>query len=748
MPDYGHPIRFGTFITPTNAPAHQAVDLALLSERLDYDLVTFQDHPYQPGFHDTWTLLTWVAARTERIHLAGNVLSTPLRQPAVLARSAASLDLLSGGRLELGLGAGAFWGPIAAMGGPEWTPGQAVDALGEAIDIIRGIWDAGDRSPLRVPGAFYQVDGAKRGPLPAHAIPIWLGAYKPRMLGLIGTKADGWLPSLPYMKPGDQDRGNALIDDAAIAAGRDPREITRLLNVSGNEPAEELARLAVEDGVSVFIVIGDSPASIERFAAESAPAIRAAVERARQVTGTPTGARIRGGGALGKRRDGIDYDAVPDSLRDDAIEPGDFGYAGASANYLRGGAPGLILRPRDIAEVQTAVTFASRHPAIELGIRSAGHGVSGRSTNDGGIVIDLARLDEIEVLDPVDGLVRIGPGATWMRVAQALSPHGLAITSGDYGGVGVGGLATGGGVGWFAREHGLTIDHLRAVDVVLADGSLVRASADEHPDLFWAMRGAGGNVGIGVSFDFQAQPTGNVAFAQFVFDASDTAGFVRGWGDVMEAAPRIVSGQFLLGASSPGRATIAQAMLVVDSANPDDVLEALQPFAAVGPLLDQSISLGSYDQVMSLLHQDLPHQGRGEPVSRSALVAHLDEGVAAASTAVIASGAAAFFQIRSVGGAVADVASEATAYAGRDAAFSIVALGSSAARLDAAWAPLERLSVGMYLSFDTRQGPEVVQRAFPPAHLARLREIKARLDPTGRFRDNFPVDVAERTLWT
>src|SRR5947209_20508699 len=118
MPDYGHPLLFGTFITPINGPAQQPVELAVLAEDLGFDLVTFQDHPYQPAFLDTWTLLSWVAARTSTVHLAGNVLNLPLRPPALLARAAASLDLLSGGRFELGLGGGGFGDAIEAIVGP------------------------------------------------------------------------------------------------------------------------------------------------------------------------------------------------------------------------------------------------------------------------------------------------------------------------------------------------------------------------------------------------------------------------------------------------------------------------------------------------------------------------------------------------------------------------------------------------------------------------------------------------------
>ncbi|GAA1908480.1 hypothetical protein GCM10009688_10890 [Arthrobacter gandavensis] len=163
MPDYLHPLRFGSFITPLASAPQVPVDLALLSEELGLDLVTFQDHPYQPKFLDTWTLLSWVAARTSRIHVSGNVLNLPLRQPAVLARSLVSLDLLSGGRVELGIGAGGYLDAIAAMGAPKLTVGNAVSGLEEALEIIRGIWDSENPEPLRVEGQFHRVDGAARG---------------------------------------------------------------------------------------------------------------------------------------------------------------------------------------------------------------------------------------------------------------------------------------------------------------------------------------------------------------------------------------------------------------------------------------------------------------------------------------------------------------------------------------------------------------------------------------------------------
>src|SRR5690606_21089086 len=188
------------------------------------------------------------------------------------------------------------------------------------------------------------------------------------------------------------------------------------------------------------------------------------------------------------------------------------------------------------------VAVAREHREVPLGVRSGGHGISGRSTNDGGLVLDVGALNTIEVIDEERRLVRVGPGARWHEVAAALAPYGWAISSGDFGGVGVGGLATAGGIGFFAREHGLTIDRVRAAELVLADGSIVRTDADTDPELFWGVRGAGANFGVVTAFEFEASEVGNVGWAQLAFDASDTAGFFERFGAAMEAAPRDVSG--------------------------------------------------------------------------------------------------------------------------------------------------------------------------------------------------------------
>jgi alkanesulfonate monooxygenase SsuD/methylene tetrahydromethanopterin reductase-like flavin-dependent oxidoreductase (luciferase family) len=286
------PVTFGYFPVPNAAEAGDVVHRAVLAEELGFDLIAIQDHPYQRRFLDTWTLLAWIAARTERIGVFPDVANLPLRHPAVLAKSAASLDVLSGGRVELGLGAGGFWDAIEAMGGPRRSPGEALAALEEAIAVIRAMW-SGQRG-LKVEGRHYRLSGAHSGPAPVHPIGIWIGGYGPRMLELIGRVADGWVPSLPYVGEARLPSMRARLEDAAAAAGRDPAAIRRVLNVGGriaDERGEQglvgppsmwvetLRRLALEHGFDTFVLWaeGDEDEQMRRFAGEVAPAVLEAV---------------------------------------------------------------------------------------------------------------------------------------------------------------------------------------------------------------------------------------------------------------------------------------------------------------------------------------------------------------------------------------------------------------------------------------------------------------------------------------
>ena len=377
-------------------------------------------------------------------------------------------------------------------------------------------------------------------------------------------------------------------------------------------------------------------------------------------------------------------------------------------------------------------------------MRSGGHGISGRSTNDGGIVIDVSALDAIEVLDEERRLVRVGPGARWEDVAAALAPYGWALTSGDYGGVGVGGLATAGGIGWLAREHGLTIDHLRAAEVVLADGSVVRADATEIPELFWACAAPARTSAIVTSFEFEAGEVGDVGWAQLAFDASDTADFLERWGATMEAAPATSR------ASHPRRAARGSDVRAGDADggldDPDTILERLQPFAEIAPLVT---AVGA---ARAVRRRDGQRAGRstqrqGEPGRALGLIDHFTPEVAAELARMLESGACDFFQVRSVGGAVADVPEDATAYAHRSANFSVARSAPTPPALDAQWDTLEPPR--------DRALPELRDRpARPERSSARSRRRPSRASgrsrrastPTDLFRDNFALAPGPRPV--
>jgi alkanesulfonate monooxygenase SsuD/methylene tetrahydromethanopterin reductase-like flavin-dependent oxidoreductase (luciferase family) len=269
--------RLGVFVVPEAEPAHLAVEMAVAAERAGFDYVTVQDHPYQRRFHDTWTLLTWMAARTERIRLLPNVASLPLRQPAVLAKAAASLDLLSGGRFELGLGAGAFWDAIVAMGGPRRTPGEARAALREAIAVIRGMW-SGERTP-RAPGETYWLSGVHPGPQPAHPIGIWLGVGGPRALALLGETADGWSISVGRAPLDELTAMHARIDEAAVRAGRDPAAIIRMVNIDGDLTDPDLGPRLVEFARQyrfdvLDLAVPNDPEMLERYGSALVESVR------------------------------------------------------------------------------------------------------------------------------------------------------------------------------------------------------------------------------------------------------------------------------------------------------------------------------------------------------------------------------------------------------------------------------------------------------------------------------------------
>ena len=291
---YGHELVFGALVEgPVDRPL-DVLTLATVMEEAGLDVVSLPDHPYWPQRLDTFALMSAILTRTNRITVMSNLANLPLRPPPLLARTAATLDLLSGGRFELGVATGAqqLWQSIVADGGPRRDAKQSVDALVEAVEIIRALWTSD--APVTKEGAHYRLAGAAPGPAPAHEIPIWFGAYQPRMLRLTGALADAWIPSSPGMPPERLPEANRIIDEAALAAGRKPEDVRRGYNIDGDfsvdeygvgQPllkgspsadwAEQLADLALNHGISSFFLYRVESADVlRRFAAEVVPAVR------------------------------------------------------------------------------------------------------------------------------------------------------------------------------------------------------------------------------------------------------------------------------------------------------------------------------------------------------------------------------------------------------------------------------------------------------------------------------------------
>ncbi len=283
---------FGISVAPTAADHDAIVAQVGAAERAGLDRVGIQDHPYQRRFLDTFALIADLAARTERISFFPDVASLPMRGPTMIAKAAASIDVRSGGRFELGIGAGAFWDAVAGMGGPRRSVGESFDVLEEALPVIRAALDA-ERS-VRAPGP-HVVVSYPPGPPPAHRVEIWVGAYGPRGMRLIGQHADGWVPSMGRARPDSLRAAVARMEDVAAKAGRDPGNIRRVLNIGGSVTdgergegvvsgpvelwVEVLAGWAADLGADAFVFWPPDTGTgqVERFAQEVVPAVRAAL---------------------------------------------------------------------------------------------------------------------------------------------------------------------------------------------------------------------------------------------------------------------------------------------------------------------------------------------------------------------------------------------------------------------------------------------------------------------------------------
>ena len=462
-----------------------------------------------------------------------------------------------------------------------------------------------------------------------------------------------------------------------------------------------------------------------------------------------------------------DLSDVRARLQGELIGPGDrdYGNARAAWNGMADGRPALIARCADALDVGVALGFA-RAQGLPVAVRSGGHSIAGHSTCVGGLVIDLSRMKGIEI-DTARRVARVEPGLTWGEVAAATQPHGLAITSGDTASVGVGGLALGGGIGWMVRKHGLAIDNLRSVELVTADGQFVSANASENTELFWGLRGGGGNFGVATSFEFDLHPVGTVLGGGVFYaatNAAETEDILRAYARLAAAAPDELSTQALLTTAPPapfipqewqGRPVVAIAVCYTgDPAEGEQIVAPLRRLATpiadvVAPMPYPAIfSLTAIGEIPGLRHH-----------VRSAFLERLDEGAlhALVTAAAETMSPETLVQLRVLGGAMGRVASEATAFAHRDKGYMVMVTNFGPglvddtqrhARTERMWEAIEPYAAGVYVNFLGNEGDGRIRAAYPPATYARLAALKARYDPTNLFRlnQNIVPAVAGDTL--
>lgn len=414
----------------------------------------------------------------------------------------------------------------------------------------------------------------------------------------------------------------------------------------------------------------------------------------------------------------------------------------------RAGSPAVIVRGHSNDDVVTALRFAHEYH-LTVSVRSGGHALSGLATNTGGLVLDLTHFNQMELLDPERSLVRIGAGARWGEVAKALAAHGLAISSGDTNQVGVGGLTLGGGIGWMVRTHGLTIDSLQAAELITADGRILRVSAHEHPDLFWAIRGGGGNFGVVTSFDFSAQHCKAIIGGSVIYETAEVDTVLPGWASAMREAPEELNSTVVL-FSGFGPQVPAQVMVLLCYAGDDEAVanETIKPLLHLGTVKGQTLQKKPY---YAMLEDAVPPPPSLKLVGHDGFLNTLSTEALSVLAANYGQPGQPIAQIRRLGGAMARVSPQATAFAHRESealvivpAFAPVNASEEQAQhiRQAAWHPLEPLTSGAYVAFLSDASQASVAAAYPSATYARLASIKATYDPDNVFNQNQNIKPA------
>ena len=413
--------------------------------------------------------------------------------------------------------------------------------------------------------------------------------------------------------------------------------------------------------------------------------------------------------------------------------PGSTEYDDGRTVFYGPGEPEAVIRPSTVDELAAAVR-AAVDSNLPISVRSGGHG-SLPATD--GVVIDLAEFNRIQVGD--DGLVTVGAGAHWGDVAAALAPHGLGITSGDTLDVGVGGLALGGGIGWLVRTHGLTVDLVREIEVVTAAGEVLTVNAESHPDLFWALKGGGGNFGVATRFTLQAAPVDGIVGGHVQFDESDVGAVLRAWRDITVASPDELNSTLIVMPQLMPEMPAGPQLAVALRGSEEELRRLLEPLLSLPSVTDVKLAPVAYGD---LLEAAPPGRPPFRFVGGNGFAPDLSDAFIAACERALGVAAPTMLMLRALGGAFSRVAPDATPIAFRDAQalFIVNALLPADAADDQAEAVRADLAgaigftSGPYANFTQEFGDDVTATIYPPATLERLRRVKAEVDPTDVFR--------------
>jgi len=435
-------------------------------------------------------------------------------------------------------------------------------------------------------------------------------------------------------------------------------------------------------------------------------------------------------------------DEVKKTFSGNIITSADPDYDQARTVLVRKGTPAVVFECATSQDVVLALQYAKAAKLL-VSVRSGGHSNTGLSTNDGGIIIDVSLMNAVEVLDTHAGRVRIGAGARWVDAAKALHEHGLAISSGDTRSVGVGGLTLGGGIGWMVRKYGLTIDSLQSVEMVTADGQILTVSAQSHPDLFWAVRGGGGNFGVATSFEYTAHPIDTVFYGNIVYPLTDAKAQLMAWRNYMRtASDDLTASAFLTPATGP-EAPAMFIVMVCWAGKEADVEAALAPLRKLpGTPIADTVKQESYYKVLE--EAAMPPNMRVE-VNNGFFHELTDEVISKIAAAKLDHNM--MFQIRYLGGAMNRVAADATAFGHRNSEVMVLSPlilpGDSDEKAIqdalAPWYDIAKDSKGAYVNFFSRNEDRTVQAAYLPDTLKRLKHVKAQYDPDNVFSQNLNI---------